>query len=69
MPKWSASIHHTKAKFLSCVDCNKIFYCQTELKRHAIIHHVEEPLESTVPTVQVQEPLDSTVPNLQVQGN
>ena len=40
-----------------------------ELKRHAIIHHVEEPLEPTVPTVQVQEPLDSTVPNLQVQGN
>ena len=40
-----------------------------ELKRHAIIHHVKEPLEPTVPTVQVQEPLDATVPTLQVQGN
>ena len=40
-----------------------------ELKRHAMIHHVEEPLESTVPTLQVQEPLESTVPTLQAQGN
>lgn len=70
MPKWSASIHQShKAKFLSCIDCNNIFYCQTELRRHAMIHNVEEPLESTIPTLQVQEPLESTVSNLQVQGN
>ena len=34
-----------------------------------MIHNVEEPLESTIPTLQVQEPLESTVSNLQVQGN